>query len=196
MVETMVRTVYGSSILPAVEREAARMKIAQLNACNACSTFRAPSMREAGVEEELYSHLDDYASYEGYTERQRLAIEYADRFATDHSSIDDDLFARLHTAFTDAEILDLTMCVAAYLGWAGPWPCSGSRSTSNSTSEHQASTGRRDQEPRTSGSTARLGVARPDPSRSTSSWDPKQPGPSPSVPSESGPCHTCYFRSQ
>ena len=116
MVETMVRTVYGSSILPAAEREAARMKIAQLNACNACSTFRAPSMREAGVEEELYSHLDDYASYEGYTERQRLAIEYAARFATDHSSIDDELFARLHTAFTDAEILDLTMCVAAYLG--------------------------------------------------------------------------------
>ncbi len=39
MVETMVRTVYGSSILPAEEREAARMKIAQLNDCNACSTF-------------------------------------------------------------------------------------------------------------------------------------------------------------
>jgi alkylhydroperoxidase family enzyme len=52
----------------------------------------------------------------GYTERQRLAIEYAARFATDHASIDDEIFARLHTAFTDAEILDLTMCVAAYLG--------------------------------------------------------------------------------
>jgi alkylhydroperoxidase family enzyme len=116
MVETMVRTVYGSSVLPAAEREAARMKIAQLNACNACSTFRAPSMREAGVEEDLYWHLDDYESYEGYTERQRLAIEYAARFATDHSSIDDELFDRLHSAFTDAEILDLTMCVAAYLG--------------------------------------------------------------------------------
>ncbi len=116
MVETMVRTVYGSSVLPAAEREAARMKIAQLNACNACSTFRAPSTREAGVEEDLYCHLDDYASYEGYTERQRLAIEFAARFVTDHASIDDELFARLHTAFTDAEILDLTMCVAAYLG--------------------------------------------------------------------------------
>ena len=68
------------------------------------------------MEEDLYCHLDDYASYEGYTERQRLAIEYADRFATDHSSIDDELFARMHSAFTDAEILDLTMCVAAYLG--------------------------------------------------------------------------------
>ena len=116
MVDTMVRTVYGSSILPAAEREVARMKIAQLNACSACATFRAPSVRAAGVAEDLYTHLDDYDTYAGYTERQRLAIEYADRFASDHASIDDELFSRLHAAFSDAEILDLTMCVAAYVG--------------------------------------------------------------------------------
>ena len=116
MVETMVRTVYGSSILPAAEREAARMRIAQLNACNACATFRAPSVTAAGVDDELYRHLDDYESYGGYTERQRLAIEYAGRFAIDHAAIDDDLFARLRAAFSDAEVLDLTMCIAAFLG--------------------------------------------------------------------------------
>jgi AhpD family alkylhydroperoxidase len=116
MVETMVRTVYGSSILPPAEREVARMKIAQLNACNSCATFRAASIRAIGLDDELYSHLDEYESYPGYTDRQRLAIEYAARFATDHSSIDADLFDRLHEVFTDAEILDLTMCVAAYLG--------------------------------------------------------------------------------
>ena len=116
MVETMVRTIYGSSILPAEEREVARMKIAQLNSCNACSTFRAPSVRAAGVEDDLYAHLDDYDTYGGYTDRQRLAIEYAARFALDHGSIDDDLFERLHAGFTDAEILDLTMCIASYLG--------------------------------------------------------------------------------
>ena len=116
MVETVVRTIYGSSILPPDEREVARMKIAQLNSCNACSTFRAPSVRAAGVSEDLYAHLDDYEIYEGYSERQRLAIEYAARFARDHAAIDDDLFERLHVAFTDAEILDLTMCIAAYLG--------------------------------------------------------------------------------
>ena len=116
MVDTMVRTVYGSSILPAAEREAARMKIAQLNACNACATFRAPSVKAAGVDDEIYAHLDDYGTYAGYTERQRLAIEYAERFATDHASIDDELFGRLHAVFSDAEILDLTMCVAAYVG--------------------------------------------------------------------------------
>lgn len=116
MVQAMVHTVYGKSILPPAEREAARMKIAQLNDCSACATFRAPSVRAAGVEEDVYLHLDDFKTYAGYTERQRLAIEYAARFATDHSNIDDDLFARLRAAFTDAEVLDLTMCIAAYLG--------------------------------------------------------------------------------
>jgi alkylhydroperoxidase family enzyme len=116
MVETMVRTIYGSSILPAEEREVARMKIAQLNSWNACSTFRAPSVKAAGVADDLYAHLDDYDIYGGYTDRQRLAIEYAARFALDHVSIDDDLFERLHAGFTDAEILDLTMCIASYLG--------------------------------------------------------------------------------
>ena len=38
------------------------------------------------------------------------------RFASDHVSIDDDFFDRLHAAFTDAEVLDLTMCIASYLG--------------------------------------------------------------------------------
>ncbi|MDE3086596.1 MAG: carboxymuconolactone decarboxylase family protein [Acidobacteriota bacterium] len=116
MVETMVRTVYGSSILPAEEREVARMAIARLNECNACATFRAPSVRAARVDEELYSHLDEYQVYDGYSRRQRLAIEYAGRFATDHGGIDDELFARLRAAFSAAEVLDLTMCIATYLG--------------------------------------------------------------------------------
>jgi AhpD family alkylhydroperoxidase len=116
MVEAMVRTVYGSSILPAAEREPARMRIAQLNTCSACATFRAPSVRAEGVTEDLYRHLDDYQSYDGYTPRQRLAIEYATRFATDHASIDDAFFARLRELFSDPEILDLTVCLSAYLG--------------------------------------------------------------------------------
>jgi AhpD family alkylhydroperoxidase len=116
MVERMIGTVYGRSILPAAEREVARMRIAQLNECAACSVFRAPSVVAAGVDEDAYEHLHEYRTYPGYTERQRLAIEYAERFAVDHQSIDDALFERLREHFADDEILDLTLCVAVYLG--------------------------------------------------------------------------------
>jgi alkylhydroperoxidase family enzyme len=116
MVERMIGTVYGRSILPAAEREVARMRIAQLNECSACSVFRAPSVVAQGVDEDVYEHLHEYRTYRGYSERQRLAIEYAERFAVDHQSIDDELFARLRDQFADDEILDLTLCVAVYLG--------------------------------------------------------------------------------
>jgi AhpD family alkylhydroperoxidase len=112
----MVDAVYRRSILPAAEREVARMRIAQLNACGACATFRAPSVVAAGVDEELYLHLEEFDRYPGYSDRQRLAIEFAERFAVDHGSIGDELFDRLRRHFSDAEILDLTMCVAVYLG--------------------------------------------------------------------------------
>jgi AhpD family alkylhydroperoxidase len=116
MVDKMITTAYQRSILPADERELARMRIAQLNDCSACATFRAPSVVAAGVAEELYEHLDDYRDDPRYSERQRLAIEYAERFATDHRGIDDAFFDRLRAKFTDAEVLDLTLCCAVFVG--------------------------------------------------------------------------------
>ena len=116
MVDRMITTAYDRSILPADERELARMRIAQLNDCSACATFRAPSVVAAGVTEDLYEHLDEYRTDPRYTDRQRLAIEYAERFAADHRNIDDAFFDRLRGAFTDAEVLDLTLCCAVFVG--------------------------------------------------------------------------------
>jgi alkylhydroperoxidase family enzyme len=116
MVDRMITTAYRRSNLPAAEREVARMRIAQLNDCSACSTFRAPSVQAEGVAEDLYHHLDEYTTYPGYSPRQRLAIEFAERFAADHRNIDDELFVRLRAAFADDEILDLTLCCAVFVG--------------------------------------------------------------------------------
>jgi AhpD family alkylhydroperoxidase len=116
MVERMIHGAYQESILPAEERELARMRIAEINDCVACSDFRAPSVLDAGIEPELYANVSAYATYPGYSARQRLAIEYAERFANDHASIDDAFFNRLREAFSDEEILDLTLCVAVFLG--------------------------------------------------------------------------------
>jgi AhpD family alkylhydroperoxidase len=116
MVERMIRGAYQESIIPADERELARMRIAQINDCVACSDFRAPSVLHAGIAPELYENVAAYATYPGYTLRQRLAIEYAERFATEHASVDDAFFAQLRAQFSDEEVLDLTLCVAVFLG--------------------------------------------------------------------------------
>ena len=72
-------------------------------------------MTQQGLTEDFYGHVADAHEYD-YSEQERLAIEYAERFVVDHTRIDDDLFARLRACFSDAEILDLTICVAAFLG--------------------------------------------------------------------------------
>jgi alkylhydroperoxidase family enzyme len=112
----LIDAVYRKSILPTRERELARMRIAQLNSCGACATFRAPSVRAQDISEALYDAVADFRIDERFTAREKLAIEYAERFATDHSSIDDAFFASLCSAFSDTEIVDLTLCLGAFVG--------------------------------------------------------------------------------
>jgi AhpD family alkylhydroperoxidase len=111
----LVDAAYHKSILPARVREAARLRIAQLNECTVCLAFRADSVRAQGLDESFYSCVGSLAQ-DTLSEQERLAIEYAERFAVDHASIDDRMMERMRGAFTDAEIFDLTICCSAFLG--------------------------------------------------------------------------------
>ena len=68
------------------------------------------------MDEELYRHVTSYRDHDGYSEREKLAIEFAERFVVDHLSMDDAFFDRMKLEFRDDEILDLSICVAAFLG--------------------------------------------------------------------------------
>jgi alkylhydroperoxidase family enzyme len=111
----LVDAAYNKSILPVRVREAARMRIAQLNECTVCLAFRADKVKEQGLGEDFYGAVGRPGE-QGLGEQERLAVEYAERFALDHTSIDDDYIQRLRAAFTDPEILDLTICCSAFLG--------------------------------------------------------------------------------
>jgi AhpD family alkylhydroperoxidase len=110
----LVDAAYNKSILPVGVREAARIRIAQLNDCAVCLTLRADSVKAEGLEEDLYRAVGSEAA--ALTEQEHLAVEYAERFALDHTGIDDAFMERMKACFTDPEILDLTICVAAFLG--------------------------------------------------------------------------------
>ena len=76
-----------------------------------------PQFADRGVDEELYAHVHEWSTWTGYAERERLAVEYAERFALDHESIDADFFRRLRTVFTDDEIVDLGISVGSWLAY-------------------------------------------------------------------------------
>ncbi len=73
-------------------------------------------MTRQGLTEDFYRHVEHWRTSADYSEQERLAIEYAERFVVDHLSIDDTFFDRLRTQLSDEEILDLTICIAAFLG--------------------------------------------------------------------------------
>jgi alkylhydroperoxidase family enzyme len=107
--------IYEQSIVPVRERELARMRIAQINDCAICRQWRSTPGAQGTLTEDEYAHVDTWQSYEGYSERERLAIDYAERFALDHHSLDEAFYARLRAAYTDAEVLDLTVCIGGWL---------------------------------------------------------------------------------
>ena len=68
------------------------------------------------LSEEVYAEVSDYRESPLYSERERVAIEFAERYCMDHLSMDDEFWARLRAQFDDAEIIDLSTCVALFLG--------------------------------------------------------------------------------
>ena len=111
--------VYEKSRLSIREFEAARITVARINDCAICTNWRTardvPSRGLAAdaVPEAFYAQVgrDDG----DLTERERLAAEFAARYATDHRRMDADLWDRLHAVYTDDELVDLALCVASWL---------------------------------------------------------------------------------
>ena len=71
---------------------------------------------QQGLTDEHYRHVASYRDREVYTEREKLAIEYAERFALDHLAIDGEFFDRLRAQYSDAEILELTTTIGYCMG--------------------------------------------------------------------------------
>ncbi len=69
------------------------------------------------LSEDMYAHVARYREREEYSEREKLAIEYAEKFAIDHLSIDDQFFKRLKACYSDEEIVELSVSIATFLGF-------------------------------------------------------------------------------
>ena len=106
--------VYNRSSLPLGEMEAARITIARINDCQICRTMRSPDGPDETFYEALLGGDRDAAAL---SERERLASEFAERFATDHLGMDDAFWERLRAAFGDEELVELGLCVGSWLAF-------------------------------------------------------------------------------
>ena len=71
---------------------------------------------QQGLSDENYNSVQHYHDHPDFTDRERLAAEYAERFAIDHTAIDDELWSRLQEVFSDTESLELTVTIGFCVG--------------------------------------------------------------------------------
>lgn len=129
------KQVYQHSILPLREFEAARARIALINGCQLCQNFRSiddvptylSSLGENpdfGVhkngpppEEAFYRDIGNWRDSDIYNPRERLALEYTERYANEPDALghDAEFWARMKSAYSEAEIYDLTLALSAFI---------------------------------------------------------------------------------
>ena len=77
---------------------------------------RHPVAVAAGLTEAHIAHLAD-PEHTDLSPREQAAVRFAYQFATDHESISSDQVAALQAYFSDAEIIELGMLCAQFVGF-------------------------------------------------------------------------------
>jgi len=120
---------YAMSKLPMRVFEGARYRTALINGCQLCRSFRVerelagatgPSVINNGPapDEAFYEAVHDYKNSPIFSVREKLGIEYAEGIGLDPQGLaaNEDFWARMKANFSDDEIVDLTFCVAVWMG--------------------------------------------------------------------------------
>ena len=67
---------------------------------------------ELGVSDEKILALEEYATSPLYDEKERAALEYAERMTFTDRDVDDELFSRLREFFDEDALVELTAAIA------------------------------------------------------------------------------------
>ena len=111
---------FGASVvsnrqLPERMIELLRLRIAFHNQCRSCMAIRYQSAADT-MSEDLVCALDEPQKAENLSAQELLAIELGERFACNHLSIDAAFFDQLKQLFSEAEIIELLLHCALYVG--------------------------------------------------------------------------------
>jgi alkylhydroperoxidase family enzyme len=95
--------------------ELVRLRVAFHNQCRSCMAIRYSSAAPE-LSEDLVCSLEKPQEAEDLTSAERAALDFADRFATDHLSITDQRLEALREHFSEAQTMELMLHLALYVG--------------------------------------------------------------------------------
>lgn len=108
-INTKEKAVWDSP-MPRRLHELVRMRVAEINQCVLCMQWR-----NDWADNEALESVSQYATSDLFTDAEKTAIEYAERFSTDSANIDDAFMDRLKSHFSPAEIVDMTLVIGKYV---------------------------------------------------------------------------------
>lgn len=108
--------VYEHTTLGLREFEAARLRVAQINGCLLCQDWRTERDGQT-VETGFDTAVEQWRTTPAFDDRTRLAAEYAERFAIDHHGLDDEFWSRMTSHYSQAEIVELSMCLGSWIAF-------------------------------------------------------------------------------
>ncbi len=97
--------------------ELVRLRVAFHNQCRSCMAIRYQDGVDAGIDEDLVCSLEKPQEAEDLSEAEKAAIEYGELFATNHLAIDDSVYENLRKYFSEAEVVELSITVAWFVGF-------------------------------------------------------------------------------
>jgi AhpD family alkylhydroperoxidase len=109
------RPTHTQGIVPPRLKELARLRIAVLNGCNTCLFARYAAATKDGLDERTISQIHRPVAERELTPREGLAVEFAERMATDFRTVDADFMATLQKHFAEAEIAELGIMIGQYM---------------------------------------------------------------------------------
>jgi AhpD family alkylhydroperoxidase len=109
--------IFAGSTLPRRLLELVRLRVAFHNQCRSCMAIRYQSAVADGLDEGAVCSLEKPFEASDLSAREKAAIAYADIASTNHFAIDDGVFAELRRHFSEAEIVELGMFIAYFIGF-------------------------------------------------------------------------------
>lgn len=112
-----VATLYGmidrrsSPIEPAL-RSLITVRVSQINHCPFCIDLNSATLMKRGASREKVQALAEWRESGPFSDRERVALDYAEAMTASQSGVDDTLMSQVRKHFDDDAIVELTGLIA------------------------------------------------------------------------------------
>ena len=95
-----------------------KLRASQINGCAYCIDMHWKDLRALGESEQRLYGLDAWEESPYYTDRERAAFQWTEAVTQIRDGhVPDEVYEKVRTKFTDKELADLTLAIAAINGW-------------------------------------------------------------------------------